>query len=119
VKSGMSRETGKLITGLEYLKQRLGDVINTELGSLVGARGFGSRVPELVDRNVDSSFRMNAYIRLAEALANSENGLDDFKLSEMSFSNNEENQTEILLVGDWLYSDDPVEIDGIVLDGRN
>ncbi len=69
--------------GIPYLRQRLYDVINTPLGSLVGRRDFGSRFYELVDRNVDARFHMEAYIRLAEAINNPMNGLDDFKLSEM------------------------------------
>lgn len=119
MKSGMCRETGKLITGLEYLKQRLSDVINTPLGSLVGARGYGSRFHEMQDRNVNSAFRMDGYIRLAEAIANPENGLEDFKLSEMLFSSAGENHIEITLTGTYLANGENVVMDGIVFDGRN
>lgn len=83
MKTGTNRTTGAEISGVPYLRQRLFDVINTPLGSLVGRRDFGSRFYELVDRNVDQRFHMDAYIRLSEAINNPANGLDDFALSEM------------------------------------
>ncbi|PMN73155.1 hypothetical protein [Enterovibrio norvegicus] len=83
MKTGTNRDTGAAIGGVPYLRQRLYDVINTPLGSLVGRREFGSRFYELVDRNVAPRFHMDAYIRLSDAINNPANGLEDFRLSEM------------------------------------
>lgn len=83
MKQGMDRKTGRLITGVAYLWQRLADVVATPVGSLVERRDFGSRMFEMQDRNVDQSFYMDAFIRLAEAINNPVNGLDDFKLTTM------------------------------------
>lgn len=119
MKSGTDRTTGKLITGVAYLRQRLADVINTPVGSLVGRRQFGSRFFELVDRNVDSAFHMEAYVRLAEAINNPVNGLDDFRLQEMRVQRKGAAHTEISLTGLFLVNGTVIELDGIVLDGRN
>lgn len=118
----MSSVTGKSIGGLEYLKQRLMDVINTPLGSLVGRRDFGSRVYEVIDRNVDSSFQMDLYIRLAEAINNPQNGLDDFTLKEMSLVNSSSSNVEIIIIGE-AGNDQNVTLNEITIsrtvDGRN
>ena len=119
MKSGMDKHTGKLITGLPYLRQRLEDAIGTPLGSLVGAREFGSRLYQLIDRNVDSGFYMDGYVRLAECVNSPVNGLDDFKLNEMRLQRISNSQIEIAISGDFLIDGEPIELDGIVLDGRN
>ena len=119
MKSGMSKATGGTITGVAYLRQRLEDVINTPLGALVGRRDFGSRLYEMLDHNIDSSFRMSAYVRLAEAIANPANGLDDFKLTEMLFELKDAGHIEITLTGDYLVNNQTITMDGIILDGRH
>lgn len=99
--------------GIPYLRQRLYDVINTPLGSLVGRRDFGSRFYELVDRNVDARFHMEAYIRLAEAINNPMNGLDDFKLSEMVVEREGPGHYSITISGTTT-DGQQVETDGII-----
>ncbi|WP_372830516.1 hypothetical protein [Pontibacterium sp.] len=111
MKSGMDRSTGKLITGLAYLFQRLSDVLATELGSLVGARAFGSRLHEMVDHNVDDRFHMEAYIRLAEAVSNPANGLEDFRLKNMRLQRVKAHHIEIYLSGE--YDGEFVDLDPV------
>ncbi|HEH9401861.1 GPW/gp25 family protein [Aeromonas hydrophila] len=118
MKSGMDRDTGKVINGLPYLRQRLADVINTPIGSLVLRRDFGSRIFEMVDRNVNASFHMDCYVRLAEAINNPANGLDDFRLSEMRVRRLAAAHIEISLSGYLLVNGEPITIDGVVIDGR-
>lgn len=115
----MHRITGKQLTGIEYLRQRLADVINTPLGALVGRRDFGSRLFEIVDHNVDSRFQMDAYVRLADAINNPANGLDDFRLTEMRLARISSCHIEISLSGEYLPTGKPIELDGIDLYGRN
>lgn len=99
MKQGMDRVTGRLIGGIPYLWQRLSDVISTPIGSLVGRRDFGSRLFELLDRNVDSEFHMDAFVRLAEAINNKANGLDDFRLLTMRVEVVASNHIELFLNG--------------------
>jgi len=119
MKSGMNAATGEVITGVPYLRQRLADVINTPLGSIVGRRDFGSMLFELIDRNVDSRFQMDAYVRLANAINNKANGLDDFKLDQMSIVRLAKHHIQISVSGDHLVTDESVQLDGIDLYGRN
>lgn len=115
MKSGMDRETGKLITGLPYLRQRFFDALNTPLGSLVGRRQYGSRLYEMIDRNVDDTFRMDVYIRVAEAVANPANGLEDYRLSEMTISKTADNHISIFVTGVWLTTGDVQPLEGLIL----
>ena len=118
MKSGMDKRTGKLITGVPYLRQRLEDVINTPLGSVPGARGFGSRLYELVDRNLDSDFYMTAYENLADAVADPVNGLDDFRLSNMLVSRTTANHYTFQITGTLLVNNEVLTLDGINLNGQ-
>jgi phage baseplate assembly protein W len=114
MKQGTDRVTGKTLTGTPYLRQRLADVINTPLGSVVGARDFGSRIFEMVDHNVDRRFYMNVYVRLAESINNPANGLEDFKLSEMTVESLGNNQLEFKIIGNALIDGKPIEFQGII-----
>lgn len=116
MKQGTDRNTGRLISGVPYLWQRLSDVIATPLGSLVGRRDFGSRLFEMLDRNVDSGFYMDTYIRLAEAINNKANGLDDFRLSTMRVDRPAPAQVEIYISGQLLVDGQAldVELEGIL-----
>lgn len=119
MKTGMNTLTGKSITGMPYLRQRLQDVINTPKGSIVGRRDFGSTLYEMVDKNVDSRFRMDLYVRLADAISDKSNGLDDFRLSEMRMARVADNHIEISLSGVYMPTGEPIELEGIELNGRN
>lgn len=115
MRQGTDRNTGRLIGGVPYLWQRLSDVIATPIGSLVGRRDFGSRMFEMLDRNVDSGFYMDTYIRLAEAVNNKANGLDDFRLSTMRVDRPAPNHVEIYISGQLLVDGQAldVELEGI------
>lgn len=113
MKKGTDRDTGAEIGGIPYLRQRLYDVINTPLGSLVGRRDFGSRFYELVDRNVDARFHMEAYIRLSEAINDPMNGLEDFSLSEMVVEREGPGHYAITISGT-TKDGETVEMDGIM-----
>lgn len=110
MKKGTNRATGALIEGVPYLRQRLEDVINTPIGSIVGRRAFGSRMHEIQDRTVNEAFHMDAYIRLAEAINNPANGLDDFRLQDMRLSQPAEGQVEIAVSGVLLINGRPVNV---------
>ncbi|MFD2178525.1 hypothetical protein [Veronia pacifica] len=119
MKQGTDAQSGKTLGGLAYLRQRFNDVINTPLGALVGARDFGSRLHELVDRNIDPGFEMQCYIRLAEAVASPANGLDDFILREMRAKPSGDGNVLIDLRGDWRFGDAPIHLEGLTLYARH
>ena len=115
MKTGTSHQ-GARISGLAYLKQRIKDVIETPLGSLVGARDFGSEFYQLLDRKLDNKFYMSAYIKLAAAINNPANGLDDFKLENMNIQIVGERQFEISIYGQLLNNGEPITLDNIVIE---
>ena len=114
MKTGTSRE-GKRISGLAYLRQRIKDVIETPKGSLVAEREFGSEFYQLQDKNIDQQFYMQAYVKLAEAINNPENGLDDFRLENMSIEVLDDRQFELSLSGQLLNNGEPIILDNIVI----
>ena len=118
MKKGTGALTGKTLGGIDYLRQRLTDALNTQLGSLVGARGYGSRLHEVVDRNINSSFEMQCYVRVAEAVANPVNGLEDFSLSEMISRSLGSGQVELDLTGSLTHNGKPVTLEGILFNGQ-
>lgn len=119
MKKGTDRTTGRPLSGVAYLRQRLADVINTPLGSIVGARDFGSRMYQMTDRNIDRRYYMDCYVRLAEAINNPANGLDDFKLSEVIITPIGDGRVENTIIGDILSNGEPITMQGIILDARN
>lgn len=116
MKKGTCRETGQVIGGIEYLRQRLIDALETELGSLVVERGYGSRLHELIDMNNDPNFEMECYVRVVHCIANPKNGLDDFRLQTMEVVAREPAQVTLNLVGEILDDGEPIELEGIVID---
>ena len=113
MKTGMNATTGESMTGIPYLRQRLSDVINTPLGSVVGRRDFGSELHQMVDHNVDSNFQMDVYIKLAAAINNPDNGLDDFSLTDMRMARISSSNIELSLSGVYLPTGKVIEMDGI------
>ena len=48
--TGMCRRTGAPLTGIEHLKQSIGDIVSTPLGSRRERPDYGSLLPRMVDR---------------------------------------------------------------------
>ena len=65
---GMNAETGRELTGLEYLKQSIADILNTPIGSRVMRRDYGSRLFELIDAPINRSTVVDIVAETAEAL---------------------------------------------------
>ena len=63
---GMDRHTGMRIQGEAHLRQSIGDLLMTPLGSRVMLAGYGSGVPERIDAPTNDSLRIDL---AADALA--------------------------------------------------
>ncbi len=66
---GMSRSTGRAIEGVEYLRQRITDVLTTPVGTVPLRPRYGSQLFALVDDPVDDRFRVEVVSSVAEALS--------------------------------------------------
>ena len=64
----MNRTTGAAISGLEHLRQSVGDILSTPIGSRVMRREYGSLVPELIDHPDNLATQVRVFSAVASAL---------------------------------------------------
>lgn len=114
---GMDQHTGRKLTGLEELKQRINRLFKTRKGSLLLRRNWGSNMPELVDAKVTDDFRLDIYAESAAALADPANEIyDEFKLHRTVLSGDLENGEVVVdLEGEYLVNGELVTLKGVQL----
>lgn len=66
--TGMSRETGKPLSGNGHLAQSIGDILTTPIGSRIMRRDYGSMLADLIDRPLNSATRLLVFAATALAL---------------------------------------------------
>lgn len=113
----MCRETGKTLSGLESLRQRLSDCLNFPKGLLVGRRDYGVELLGLLDRNMTPSFSMDVFMVITEAISDPANGLPDFTLSEVGISAAGDNHLDLVLSGEWEPNNETVTLEGVRVGG--
>ena len=64
----MSRTTGQRLEPLAHLRQSIGDILSTPIGSRVMRREYGSLLPELVDHPFNDATRLRVYAATVMAL---------------------------------------------------
>lgn len=79
--TGMDRDTGKVTEGLDHLKQSAADILGTPIGTRVGRREYGSRLPELLDQPMNDLGRMRVFAASALALQRQEPRLRTARIS--------------------------------------
>lgn len=109
----MDRQTGELLTGVDSLAQRFADCLSFPRGLLVGRRGYGADLVPLLDRNVNSSFSMDAFVAISEAVNDPDSGLSDFKLATMGVTLEAENHVELVLSGLYVPTGEQVTVQGV------
>lgn len=65
---GMHRLQGTQLDGIEHIRQSIGDILTTPLGSRVMRREYGSLLPNLIDQPLNDLTLMQAYAATATAL---------------------------------------------------
>ena len=98
---GMHKKTGQTVRDLAYLRQRFEDAVMTERGELVGARDYGMRLDDLLDRNIDNDFAMRAFARVAEGIQHEANGLTDVKMQNFSLDLAQDNTVTVVIAARW------------------
>lgn len=109
--SGMDRQTGEPIGTMAHLRQSIQDILTTPLGTRVGRREYGSRLPNLVDLPISAGLKVDITTASADAL-----GLWEprFKLSRVHIASaNASGKMELGFEGDYLGK--PVTIDGVLV----
>lgn len=111
--AGMSRDTGKALGGFDHLRQSIQDILTTPIGTRVHRRDYGSRLPRLVDRPINSSLVAELVAATAEALDRWEPRL---RLEQIKIDNvTAEGQISLSLVGYYLLNGQKIEIEGLVV----
>lgn len=70
--NGMNASTGAMISGVDHLRQSIGDILGTPLGSRLARRDYGSLLPELLDQPMNALTRLRIYAASALALQRQE-----------------------------------------------
>ena len=113
---GINNKTGKHITGIEYLRQRITDVLTTPIGTRVMRRDYGSRLFDLIDAPITKMTVINYYAATAEALSKPINGIHDFKLTKVYVSRVSIGRLQIDIDGFYLPDMKKIKLEGIIID---
>jgi len=81
---GIDRQTGKPITGLAYLRDRMASCFSMRLGTHPMRRLKGSRIPELLDRPLNKATLFELQIAAMDALSSAQNGFADLQVLRTS-----------------------------------
>lgn len=66
---GMDRNTGKLLSGTDHIRQSIVDILTTPLGTRVMLPEYGCKLFDLVDNPTDPSLAMRIIMESAGAIA--------------------------------------------------
>lgn len=69
---GMDRHTGTVCAGADHLRQSVGMILGTPIGTRIGRRDFGSYIPELIDQPLNAATRLAVIAAGALALLRQE-----------------------------------------------
>ena len=113
---GMDTTTGRRIEGLAHLRQSVVMVLTTPIGSRVLRRDFGSRLYELLDKNITPSLKMQMYAATVEALRKWEPRLDIKRVVvDPAPDGDIQNTISLGIEGVYLPHGKPVTLDGVLL----
>lgn len=65
---GLDRRTGRLISGLDHLRQSIEDILTTPLGSRRMRPGYGSKLRRFVDLPVNDGWKSAVQAEVARSL---------------------------------------------------
>lgn len=114
----MCRETGKTLTGVESLRQRMADCLSFPKSLLVLARHYGADLMGLIDRNMTPTFAMDAFVSITEAINDPGSGLPDFKLLSLGVSAAGDNWVELTVSGEWAPTGETITLEGVRIGGN-
>jgi hypothetical protein len=67
--NGTNANTGKLLGGLNHVKQSVEDILTTPLNTRVMRRDYGSALFDLIDKPLNSETKLDIIAATAEALS--------------------------------------------------
>ncbi|SKA72233.1 Phage baseplate assembly protein W [Thiothrix eikelboomii] len=102
---GMDCNTGKMLRGLDYLRQRLADALTTRKAAQVLLRERGSDVPDLIDKTLRPDVVALWFAEIADALSSRYSGVPDFILERLRVVSRSDSVLGIDIGGRWLGRD--------------
>ncbi len=81
---GLSRHTGQVIEGADYLRERIQSALTMRVGTSVMRRTKGSRLPELIDAPTNARNLFEIQLAALDALRDPANGLADINVRRVS-----------------------------------
>lgn len=114
--TGISRITGKRLSGVDHLHQSISVILKTRIGTRVMRRDFGSDVPNIVDNPVSndagSDFAFDLYEAIESALRRWERR---FRLTSIAYQVTTPGVVTIDLRGVYVPDGSGVLIEGIIV----
>jgi len=107
---GTSATTGKALGGLDHLRQSIGDILSTPIGTRVMRRDYGSRLYQLVDAPLNRNTLLDLYAATAEALEKWEPRIS---VTSVQVVASDLGSVELELTGTYLPDGKAITIDGI------
>ena len=106
--TGMRRDTGQPVSGIDHLRQSITDILTTRLGTRVMRREYGSLLPELVDHPFNDITRLRVCAATVMALMRWEARIS---LSRVQFTGaNLQGQTVLDLEGRVVNTNEPLSL---------
>jgi phage baseplate assembly protein W len=113
---GMNAQTGQLINGIPYLRQRIENALSTPVNSTVMHRERGSRLFALVDEPMTQATIVDTYAAIAECLQRPVSGVPDFRLNKVRAVQVGEGGSLLLdLEGEYLPEGKAIRLEGILV----
>lgn len=66
--SGMNADTGERMEGITHIRQSIGKILTTPIGTRVMRREFGSLIPDLIDAPINPRTRLQVMAATATAV---------------------------------------------------
>lgn len=108
--TGISPTTGAHVSGLDYLKIRIADILSTRIGTRLMRYEYGSELPALIDTAINRTQLIEVYAATADALDRWE---DEFRLQNVVVDSVNPGQLTVTLTGIYLPSGVSVTLEGI------
>lgn len=108
--NGMNAQTGRVLSGIDHLRQSLRDILATPIGTRVMRRDYGSRLFELVDAPMNNATLVELYAATAEAVMRWE---PRFKLTRVRAASAAPGRVVLDLLGEYRPTGQSIKLDGI------
>lgn len=109
---GINAKTGKVLGGIDHLRQSIRDILTTPLGSRVMRREYGSRLFQLVDAPMNRGTILELYAATAQAIAKWE---PRFAVQQVSIVDAGPGAVTIDVTGIYKPDGKTITLDGIVV----